>query len=193
MLRAANLLGKTEDEARWLRVGVLSRAVNGDFSGLGTKDGASLDADARRDWARVQMVELIDATCDEIEDHAETLDLSVVAKDRAEAGERATFDASKPAALARRYEAEATRGFYKALREFRKVEAEAAERASAPPSRAGRPDPDLASFGEDEGDDAEIGSEAIGSASMEAFEQISRALDAEGRPVSADRSSKSTA
>ncbi len=52
----------------------------------------------------------------------------MIALDRLEAPDRALFDASREACLARRYEAEASRGFFKALKELRQVEAEAAER-----------------------------------------------------------------
>jgi hypothetical protein len=72
--------------------------------------------------------------------HHETLDFETIAIDRAEAGKRALFDASKPACLARRYESEANRGFYKALKEFRRVEAEFEARAEA---EQARPAPEL--------------------------------------------------
>ena len=42
--------------------------------------------------------------------------------EQAEAGRRAMFDPSKEACLARKYEAAAERGFFKALKEFREVE-----------------------------------------------------------------------
>ena len=45
--------------------------------------------------------------------------------EQAEAGRRAMFDPSKEACLARKYEAAAERGFFKALKEFRQVEREA--------------------------------------------------------------------
>ena len=51
---------------------------------------------------------------------------------RAEAPDRALFDPSKAATLARRYESEASRRFFKAMNELREVEAEAAERPSVP-------------------------------------------------------------
>ena len=43
-------------------------------------------------------------------------------EDRDEAGRRAMFDPSKEATLARRYEAAAERGFFRALKEFRQLE-----------------------------------------------------------------------
>ncbi len=80
------------------------------------------------------LIELIDAEIAGLEGHRETLDLKMIELDRAEAGECALFDASKPACLARRYEADAERSYFKSLKEFRQVEAESLERAEAPPS-----------------------------------------------------------
>ena len=55
---------------------------------------------------------------------------NLLARLRAEAGDRALFDPSKEATLARRYEAAAERGFFKALKELRHRAAE----AEAPPA-----------------------------------------------------------
>jgi hypothetical protein len=99
------------------------------------------------------LIERIDAEIAGLEAHLETLDFEMIEQDRAEAGERALFDPSKEAALARRYESEARRGFFQALKEFRRVEAEATEReelAPTPPQAHDDgqiPDP-LASFRE---------------------------------------------
>ena len=94
-------------------------------------------------WARARMLELIDERVEALERHAETIDLTPIELDRAEASERALFDPSKEATLARRYEAEAMRGFYKALKELRQVEAEFAARPA--PAPAPPPPPPLAS------------------------------------------------
>ena len=64
---------------------------------------------------------------------------------QAEAGRRAMFDPSKEACLARRYEAAAERGFFKALKEFREVEREAKGPDVAAEAEAIRKQ--LASFG----------------------------------------------
>ena len=110
------------------RLGALSRAVWGDFEALADHEGRGLEDDARKAWARARLVERIDAEVAGLEVHLETLDFEMIELDRAEAGDRALFDPSKEAALARRYESEARRGFFQALKEFRQVEAEAAER-----------------------------------------------------------------
>ena len=66
-------------------------------------------------------------------------------EEQAEAGRRAMFDPSKAACLARRYEAAAERGFFKALKEFRQVEREAKAPDVASEAEAIRKQ--LASFG----------------------------------------------
>jgi hypothetical protein len=135
LVRAAHLVGLREEDARGSRLGTLSRAVWGDFEGLADNEGRGLEDDARRAWARARLVERIDAEIAGLEAHLETLDFEMIEQDRAEAGERALFDPSREAALARRYESEARRGFFQAMKEFRRVEAEAAEREElAPPA-----------------------------------------------------------
>ena len=129
--KAANLAGLRGDDANHSRVGVLSRAVRADFAGLASHEGGGLDHDARRDWARARLVERIDEEVAELQAHRESLDLDAIELDRLEAGDRALFDPSREATLARRYESEARRGFFKALKEFRQAEAEAAERVEA--------------------------------------------------------------
>jgi len=153
------------------RVEALSRAVGGDFSLLGVEDGAGLDPEGRRQWARRSLLSLIDSAVGKLEAHRETLDYGAIAADRAGAADRALFDPSKEATLARKYEAAAEREMHRALKEMRAVEAEAAGRAdSAPvppsllgsfsPGSIGRPGPTApmpapvppgAWFGEEEG------------------------------------------
>jgi hypothetical protein len=151
LVRAAHLIGTREEDARGSRLGALSRAIWGDFEGLADHEGRGLDDDARKAWARARLLERIDAEVAGLEAHLETLDFEMIEQDRAEAGDRALFDPSREAALARRYESEARRGFFQALKEFHRVEAEAAEReeVSPPPPQVhdgGQlPDP-LASF-----------------------------------------------
>ncbi len=128
----------------------MSRGTWGDFASLGDDEGAGLDEEFRREWARPALIEAIDAEIAALEAHYETLDFETIAIDRAEAGQRALFDASKPACLARRYEAEARRGFFKAMKEFRQIEAEydAKVGAAPAPSTPSRPEPKVGSFRE---------------------------------------------
>ena len=136
MSRAVNLTGVRSENAHSTRIGDLSSALWGEFHGLTALEGAGLDDQGRRDWARAALLELVDARIAELEAHLGTLDLERIEQDRLEAPTRATFDDSRPASLARRYEADADRGFYKALKEFRQVEAEAQSRVEATPDRS---------------------------------------------------------
>jgi hypothetical protein len=149
MSRAVNLTGKRSEDAHSTRIGDLSSAIWGDFRGLSAHEGGGLDDEARREWARVELLGLIDAQISELEAHQGTLDLDRIEQDRREAPIRATFDDSKEATLARRYEADADRGFYKALKEFRKVESEVPTRIEAAPvvPTLDLPDSRMGSFG----------------------------------------------
>jgi hypothetical protein len=128
--RITLLTGKPTATAWSSRLGALSRALGYDFLGLSQGDGAGLDDDARADWARERLAERIATEIEALQDHRETLDLEAFEQDRVEAPARALFDTSKPATLARRYEAEACRRYFKALAEFRKVEAESLEKST---------------------------------------------------------------
>ena len=96
------------------RVEVLSTAMQGSFRWLEESDGAGLDGQDRRDWARRELLALIDGRVAELEAHRATLDLDAIAADRAGAGPRALFDPSKEATLARKYEAAADREMHRA-------------------------------------------------------------------------------
>ena len=149
LVLAASMTGIREQSARGTRLGALSRAVGGDFAALGDREGGGLGVEARKGWARKALVERIDTEISELEAHRETLDFEMIALDRAESGSRALFDPGKEAMLARRYEAEAHRGYFKALKEFRQVEAEAAALKEAKPDLPPPPawTPGMASLG----------------------------------------------
>ena len=121
--RAANLLGLIVD-LRGSRLAKLARACSGNFSGLEGESGSELGPAARKAWALERLYEFIDAEVAALAAHRSTLDHETIALDRDGAADLALFDSSKDATLARRYESEARRGFFKALDEFRKAEAE---------------------------------------------------------------------
>jgi len=76
----------------------------------------------------------IDQEIAALEAHRATLDIETIDLDRAEAGSRALFDPTPEAALARRYQSEAQRNFFKALKELRRAEAEFAARVVDEPA-----------------------------------------------------------
>jgi len=129
---AENLMGRRSGGFGTSRVEELSRASRGDFSMLGRGDGAGLTDPARRDWARRELIGMVNAEVAKLRAHRETIDLDRIDEERAGAGARALFDPSKAAALARKYEAAAERGMYRAIREMREVEAAAEAKGTAP-------------------------------------------------------------
>jgi len=104
-------------------VHALTQAIGGDFKELRSGDGEGLPDVDRRAWARDRLAELIDAEVEMLLGHRETLDIEAIERDRAGAADRAAFDPSKEATLARKYEAAAEREVHRTLRELRRVEA----------------------------------------------------------------------
>ncbi|WP_435010863.1 hypothetical protein P12x_002151 [Tundrisphaera lichenicola] len=125
--RLSNLTGRRWAEIPVTRIRALSEAILGNFKFLLPEDGAGLPDLDRIDWARRAMADLIDREIEDLLAHRKTLDLGQIERDRAGAADRSSFDPSRQAILARRYEAAAERAVYKALDQLRKVEAEAAE------------------------------------------------------------------
>ncbi|WP_435018016.1 hypothetical protein TA3x_005653 [Tundrisphaera sp. TA3] len=120
------------------------RAIRGDFSGLDEGQGVGVNRKGRKAWAREQLAALIDAEVEALRELRPLIDAEDEAADRAEAGDRALFDPSKEGQLARRYEAAAERGLFRALREFHEIEARNEPNAApspAPPSPAAPPRP----------------------------------------------------
>jgi hypothetical protein len=134
--RAENLTGHRSDHHPYTEIGDLSEEIWGPARGpLEDDDRAE---EAARANGRARMIERIDAEIAALEAHLETLDHATLERDRQEAPGRAAFDDSKAACLARRYEAEASRRFFKLLAQLKQAEAEAAERppAAATPAPA---------------------------------------------------------
>ncbi|WP_435021556.1 hypothetical protein TA3x_002437 [Tundrisphaera sp. TA3] len=118
----------------------LSQALRGDFSMLGEGQGAGLRRDRRMAWAREQLGALIDAEVAELRAVRASIDAQNEATDRAEAADRALFDPSPEGQLARKYQAAAERGLFRALREYRaherQTEVEAPPEPAAPAAPA---------------------------------------------------------
>jgi hypothetical protein len=157
----ARLSGLTQSEARDSRLIAINQAMGGHFEGLTPLDGAGLDEPGRRAWARAEMLAWIDAQVAGLKAHLDSLDFEAIDQERAEAADLALFDPSRDAGLARRYESESRRGFFKALKEYRQAEAEAGERleAEAEAEETAEPAPGPASEGAaDPGEAAPVGS-----------------------------------
>ncbi len=118
-------LGRRAGDVPHSRSFRLSRAIGEDFTGLDASEGGDLATVLeRRNWATDELIALIDAELDRLRNHRATIDLDAIEADRAEAGDRALFDPGKDATLARKYEAAASRGLFRCLRELREVEAQ---------------------------------------------------------------------
>jgi hypothetical protein len=131
----ANLVGLRAEEAKGTRDESLSMAVRSHCTNLTDSEWKSLDGRAKRLWARDRLLERIDQEIATLKQHRQTLNLKAVELDRLGAAKLAFFDTSRDGALARRYEADARRGFFKAWKEFQQVEAEveAVEQATSMP------------------------------------------------------------
>ncbi len=132
--RIENLRGRRPEEFPRSRAFALHRASCGDRSHLHPGEADGLDDRTLQGAARTLLSELIAAEVAHLRERRAAIDEEVVALDRAEAGSRALFDASKDAQLARKYEAAAERGFFRALRQLKETQALGA--AEAPPAPA---------------------------------------------------------
>ncbi len=133
MIKMGHLMGIREEAVRGSLIGVLSDATWGDFSRLSEHEGGKLDEEDRKQWARERLVAMINQTLRDLSELSQYFDYETIELDRAESGERALFDTSKPAVLARRYESELSRRLHKTLKEFHEAEARAAEVAATQP------------------------------------------------------------
>ncbi len=97
----------------------LTFAMKGKFEYLKPDDGAGLSDADRRHWARREVGRRIDAEIAGLLAHRETIDTRSIAIRRAGAADRALFDPSKEAILARKYEAATERALFRILREIR--------------------------------------------------------------------------
>ena len=110
------------------RIFALSEGVTGFFLNMDKADGEGLEGPARAEWAKGELTRMMDEEVGRLKEARAALDPGAIARDRAEAVDRALFDPSPEMILARKYEAATERALYKALKELRQVEAEAAER-----------------------------------------------------------------
>jgi hypothetical protein len=178
--RAENLVGRRADHPIGSRLKPLSEILWG-------LAGESIEARAQ---ARSRIIERIDTELRALQEHRKTIDLDLIAADRAEAGSLSLFDPSPEATLARRYESAAARGFTKALNEFRKVEAEAAALAETEPARESTPyaSPALGSSRQGQPTPRQQPATAAPAASRTPeTNEFATAKAADGRPVSIGR------
>ena len=122
--RIENLVGRRPDESPMSREGALCKVLWGEYEFLEPGEVEGMDAIDRRDYAIAQLRERVALRVAELRELAATFDMEALARDRAEAPTRALFDPSPQAVLARKYEAAAERGMYKAWKELQALEAQ---------------------------------------------------------------------
>ena len=127
------------------RARALTEAIAANFKYLSKDDGPELEVNPRQLMAVGAQYDLIDAEIAKLKALRETLDLEGIELDRAEAPARAKFDPSKEAVLERKYEASNDRTLFRALREFRELQAEAPE-VEEEPQVVAEPAAELGSF-----------------------------------------------
>ena len=112
----------------------------------GTPELARLKPAERQELARLKLVAIIDAEAASLTRDRAAIDLDAIERDRLEAADRALFDPSPAATLARRYDLATERGLFRALRMVAELEAAQADEAEIEPDDVieAAPDPTLA-------------------------------------------------
>jgi hypothetical protein len=127
-----HLMGRRQSDVPVSRARALIEATAANFEYLDQTDGAGLDQLNRQLWALGTLVDLIDGEIAKHKALRESFDREGLELDRSEAAARAMFDASPEAVLARKYEAASERNLYRALREFREIQAQIPKVEAAP-------------------------------------------------------------
>ncbi len=125
--RLHHLLGLRREDVPVSRFKALTEAIQGKFQHLDPHDGEGQMEGNRSHWALQMLAQLIEAEIAKLKALRENFDHKGLDLDRAEAKYRAMFDASKEAELARKYNAANERSYSRTLKEFRMLNAEAAE------------------------------------------------------------------
>jgi hypothetical protein len=150
--RSRLLRGIVPSMLRASREHTLTEVVGGFFLNVGNLESPeveALDDAARIEWARLELLQIVDAEVARLTEARTKLKLEVIAEERAESVDLALFEDSKEANLARKYEAATRRAFYKALDEFREAQAVGQASLNVDSSREGEAtSEELGSFGQ---------------------------------------------
>jgi hypothetical protein len=146
--RMERLLGRPEADYRMSREHALTQALSGFFHHINPSEVDGLDEPAKIEWARNELAKIIDNEIERLQAVRDRLDPALIEQDRIEAADRCLFDLQPAMNQVRKYEAATERGMYRALKEFRALEAElkanqkAAELASFVPENEAETEPD---------------------------------------------------
>jgi len=124
--RAEALTGRRPMDFPRSRIFELSAAMSNNVSMLRPGEVDGLDEQGKYDHARRQLAALVAQRIEDLTGFRERMDLAAAERARQGAADRALFDESTGATLARKYEASAERSLFRTLRELREVEATAA-------------------------------------------------------------------
>ena len=121
---AESLTGKRFNDVPLTQIRLYSEAYKGGPSKLvdKTPELARLDPAGRQEFARIKLIEVIDAEVARLHVEREAINLKAIELDRIEAADRALYDTGAAAKEARRYELASERGLYKALRTIAELE-----------------------------------------------------------------------
>src|SRR6185312_178626 len=122
--RMERLLGRPEGDFRQPRSHALTEALGGFTANINPSEVEGLDDLARVEWARQELARMIDGEIARLEGVKESLDPREIEQDRLEAADRCLFDLQPAMAQVRKYEAATERAMYKAMKEFRQLEAD---------------------------------------------------------------------
>jgi hypothetical protein len=123
--RTRLLRGIAPSTLRASREYTIAEVVSGFFSNvadLKSPEVEALDDKAKIEWARLELLQLVDAEIARLKEAQAKINLATIAEEREESVDRALFDASKEMILARKYEAATERAIDKALNQFDQVE-----------------------------------------------------------------------
>ncbi len=140
--RAEALMGRRPLDFPRSRIYVLSQALWFDFSLLDPGEAEGLDDFGKYEYARRQMAALVAGRIELLTGYLARMDHAAAQRARAGAADRALFDASPEAILARKYEAATERSLFRTLREFRELEEAAAKAAIVAGPAEVTPDPE---------------------------------------------------
>jgi hypothetical protein len=122
--RMDNLLGHPPDSFRQTRPHALTEALSGFSANINPSEIEGLNELEQIEWARAELVKIIDGEVARLEGVKESLDPWKIEQDRLEAADRCLFDLQPAMDRVRKYEAATERAMYRAMKEFRQLEAE---------------------------------------------------------------------
>jgi hypothetical protein len=125
--RIENLKGRRPEDYPMSRDGALSKAIWGDNQHLQPGEIEGMNSKEVKEWARKELLQQVEAEIASLEAHKATFDMEALARDRDDSVARAVFDPSKEAQLARKYDASNERSLMRTIKEFREIQAQAAE------------------------------------------------------------------